>query len=73
MKEEEAIKKAIEYVNLFGYIQWNELKSIDRNNEMSVWTVLFSAKEKETGDIIPYSLEVNDLSGNITNLQMNND
>jgi len=29
MNKEEIIKKATEYVNLFGYIQWNELKTIN--------------------------------------------
>ena len=70
MNEKKAVEKAIEYVNLFGYIQWYELKSIEFNNESSIWKVRFSAKQNETKEIIPYELEVNNLSGNIANLQM---
>tara|TARA_B100001750_G_scaffold10944_1_gene8078 strand:- start:1041 stop:1262 length:222 start_codon:yes stop_codon:yes gene_type:complete len=70
MNEKEVVEKAIEYVNLFGYIQWHELKSIEFNNESSIWKVVFSAKQNETEEIIPYKLEVNSLSGNIANLQM---
>ena len=70
MNEKEVIEKAIEYVNLFDYIQWHELKSIEFNNETSIWKVVFSAKQNEVDEIIPYKLEVNSLSGNIANLQM---
>ena len=73
MNEKEVIEKAIEYVNLFGYIQWHELKSIEFNNENSIWKVVFSAKQNEVDEIIPYKLEVNSLSGNIANLQMMED
>ena len=73
MNEKEVVEKAIEYVNLFGYIQQHELKSIEFNNESSIWKVVFSAKQNETEEIIPYKLEVNSLSGNIANLQMMED
>ena len=73
MNEKEVVEKAIEYVNLFGYIQWHELRSIEFNNESSIWKVVFSAKQNETEGIIPYKLEVNSLSGDITNLQMMED
>ena len=73
MNEKEVIEKAIEYVNLFGYIQWHELRSIEFNNESSNWKVVFSAKQNETDEIIAYKLEVNSLSGNIANLQMMED
>ena len=45
MNEKEIIKKATEYVNLFGYIQWNELKTINFNNDSSTWIISFSAKQ----------------------------
>tara|TARA_B100000686_G_scaffold40870_1_gene42168 strand:+ start:1850 stop:2071 length:222 start_codon:yes stop_codon:yes gene_type:complete len=70
MNEKEVVEKAIEYVNLFGYIQWHELRSIKFDNESSIWKVVFSAKQNETEEIIPYKLEVNSLSGDIANLQM---
>ena len=73
MNEREVVEKAIEYVNLFGYIQWHELRSIEFNNESSIWKVVFSAKQNETEEIIPYKLEVNSLSGDIANLQMMED
>ena len=73
MNEKEVVDKAIEYVNLFGYIQWHELRSIEFNNESSIWKVVFSAKQNETEEIIPYKLEVNSLSGDIANLQMMED
>ena len=73
MNEKEVIEKAIEYVNLFGYIHWHELKSIEFNNATSIWKVVFSAKQNEVDEIIPYKLEVNSLSGNIANLQMMED
>ena len=73
MNEKKAVEKAIEYVNLFGYIQWHELRSIEFNNESSIWKVVFSAKQNETEEIIPYKLEVNSLSGDIANLQMMED
>ena len=66
MNEKEVVEKAIEYVNLFGYIQWHELRSIEFNNESSIWKVVFSAKQNETEEIIPYKLEVNSLSGNLS-------
>ena len=73
MNEKEVVEKAIEYVNLFGYIQWHELRSIEFNNESSIRKVVFSAKQNETEEIIPYKLEVNSLSGDIANLQMMED
>tara|TARA_Y100001960_G_C14753243_1_gene869730 strand:+ start:947 stop:1168 length:222 start_codon:yes stop_codon:yes gene_type:complete len=73
MNEKEVVEKAIEYVNLFGYIQWHELRSIKFDNESSIWKVVFSAKQNETEEIIPYKLEVNSLSGDIANLQMMED
>ena len=73
MNEKEVVEKAIEYVNLFGYIQWHELRSIEFNNESSIWNVVFSAKQNEAEEIIPYKLEVNSLSGDIANLQMMED
>ena len=73
MNDKEVVEKAIEYVNLFGYIQWHELRSIEFNNESSIWKVVFSAKQNETEEIIPYKLEVNSLSGDIANLQMMED
>ena len=73
MNEKEVVEKAIEYVNLFGYIQWHELRSIEFNNESSIWKVVFSAKQNETEEIIPNKLEVNSLSGDIANLQMMED
>ena len=73
MNEKKVVEKAIEYVNLFGYIQWHELRSIEFNNESSIWQVVFSAKQNETEEIIPYKLEVNSLSGDIANLQMMED
>ena len=73
MNEKKVVEKAIEYVNLFGYIQWHELRSIKFDNESSIWKVVFSAKQNETEEIIPYKLEVNSLSGDIANLQMMED
>ena len=73
MNEKEVVEKAIEYVNLFGYIQWHELRSIEFNKESSIWKVVFSAKQNETEEVIPYKLEVNSLSGDIANLQMMED
>ena len=46
---------------------------IEFNNESSIWKVVFSAKQNETEEIIPYKLEVNSLSGDIANLQMMED
>ena len=51
MNKEEIIKKATEYVNLFGYIQWNELKTINFDNDSSTWIISFSAKQNDTSDI----------------------
>ena len=73
MNEKEVVDKAIEYVNLFGYIQWHEIRSIEFNSESSIWKIVFSAKQNETKEIMPYKLEVNNLSGNIANLQMMED
>tara|TARA_B100000745_G_scaffold219024_1_gene145786 strand:+ start:404 stop:625 length:222 start_codon:yes stop_codon:yes gene_type:complete len=73
MNEEEIIKKATEYVNLFGYIQWNELKTINFDNDSSTWIVSFSAKQNDTNDIFSYTLEINEVSGDISNMQMIDD
>tara|TARA_Y100001949_G_C15764110_1_gene233469 strand:- start:333 stop:554 length:222 start_codon:yes stop_codon:yes gene_type:complete len=70
MNEEEIIKKATEYVNLFGYIQWNELKTINFDNDSSTWIVSFSAKQNNTSDIFSYTLEIDEVSGDISNMQM---
>ena len=73
MNEEEIIKKAPEYVNLFGYIQWNELKTINFDNDSSTWIVGVSAKQNDTNDIFSYTLEINEVSGDISNMQMIDD
>ena len=73
MNEEEIIKKATEYVNLFGYIQWNELKTINFDNDSSTWIISFSAKQNDTSDIFSYTLEINEVSGDISNMQMIDD
>lgn len=73
MNEEEIIKKATEYVNLFGYIQWNELKTINFDNDSSTWIVSFSAKQNNTSDIFSYTLEIDEVSGDISNMQMIDD
>ena len=73
MNEEEIIKKATEYVNLFGYIQWNELKTINFDNDSSTWIVSFSAKQNDTSDIFSYTLEIDEVSGDISNMQMIDD
>lgn len=73
MNKEEIIKKATEYVNLFGYIQWNELKTINFDNDSSTWIVSFSAKQNDTSDIFSYTLEINEVSGDISNMQMIDD
>ncbi len=70
MNKEEIIKKATEYVNLFGYIQWNELKTINFDNDSSTWIISFSAKQNDTSDIFSYTLEINEVSGDISNMQM---
>ena len=73
MNEEEIIKNATEYVNLFGYIQWNELKTINFDNDSSTWIVSFSAKQNNTSDIFSYTLEIDEVSGDISNMQMIDD
>ena len=73
MNEKEIIKKATEYVNLFGYIQWNELKTINFDNDSSTWIISFSAKQNDTSDIFSYTLEINEVSGDISNMQMIDD
>ena len=73
MNEEEIIKKATEYVNLFGYIQWNELKTINFDNDSSTWIISFSAKQNDTSDIFSYTLEIDEVSGDISNMQMIDD
>lgn len=73
MNKDEIIKKATEYVNLFGYIQWNELKTINFDNDSSTWIVSFSAKQNDTSDIFSYTLEINEVSGDISNMQMIDD
>ena len=73
MNEEEIIKKATEYVNLFGYIQWNELKTINFDNDSSTWIVSFSAKQNNTSDIFSYTLEIDEVSGDISNMRMIDD
>jgi len=73
MNKEEIIKKATEYVNLFGYIQWNELKTINFDNDSSTWIVSFSAKQNDTSDIFSYTLEIDEVSGDISNMQMIDD
>ncbi len=73
MNEEEIIKKATEYVNLFGYIQWNELKTINFDNDSSTWIVGFSAKQNDTNDIFSYTLEIDEVSGDISNMRMIDD
>jgi hypothetical protein len=73
MNEKEIIKKATEYVNLFGYIQWNELKTINFDNDLSTWIVSFSAKQNDTSDIFSYTLEIDEVSGDISNMQMIDD
>ncbi|MGE4595827.1 MAG: hypothetical protein HS050_00155 [Thaumarchaeota archaeon] len=73
MNKEEIIKKATEYVNLFGYIQWNELKTINFDNDSSTWIISFSAKQNDTSDIFSYTLEINEVSGDISNMQMIDD
>jgi hypothetical protein len=73
MNEKEIIKKATEYVNLFGYIQWNELKTINFDNDSSTWIVSFSAKQNNTSDIFSYTLEIDEVSGDISNMQMIDD
>ena len=70
MNEKEVVEKAIEYVNLFGYVKWHELKSIEFINEKSIWKVIFYAKQNESNEVIKYKLEVDNLSGDISNLQM---
>ena len=70
MNKEEAVEKSIEYVNLFGYVKWHELKSIEFINEKSIWKVIFYAKQNESNEVIKYKLEVDNLSGDISNLQM---
>ena len=70
MNEKEIIKKATEYVNLFGYIQWNELKTINFDNDSSTWIVNFSAKQRTSDENYIYKLHLNDISGNISDLQM---
>ena len=73
MNKEEIIKKATEYVNLFGYIQWNELKTINFDNDSSTWIISFSAKQNDTSDIFSYTLEIDEVSGDISNMQMIDD
>ena len=73
MNEKEIIKKATEYVNLFGYIQWNELKTINFDNDSSTWIISFSAKQNDTSDIFSYTLEIDEVSGDISNMQMIDD
>jgi len=73
MNKDEIIKKATEYVNLFGYIQWNELKTINFDNDSSTWIISFSAKQNDTSDIFSYTLEINEVSGDISNMQMIDD
>jgi hypothetical protein len=73
MNKEEIIKKATEYVNLFGYIQWNGLKTINFDNDSSTWIISFSAKQNDTSDIFSYTLEINEVSGDISNMQMIDD
>ena len=73
MNEKEIIKIATEYVNLFGYIQWNELKTINFDNDSSTWIVSFSAKQNNTSDIFSYTLEIDEVSGDISNMQMIDD
>ena len=73
MNKDEIIKKATEYVNLFGYIQWNELKTINFDNDLSTWIVSFSAKQNDTSDIFSYTLEIDEVSGDISNMQMIDD
>ena len=73
MNKDEIIKKATEYVNLFGYIQWNELKTINFDNDSSTWIVCFSAKQNDTSDIFSYTLEIDEVSGDISNMQMIDD
>ncbi|MCH2403649.1 MAG: hypothetical protein HS051_03825 [Thaumarchaeota archaeon] len=73
MNKDEIIKKATEYVNLFGYIQWNELKTINFDNDSSTWIVSFSAKQNDTSDIFSYTLEIDEVSGDISNMQMIDD
>ena len=66
MNKDEIIKKATKYVNLFGYIQWNELKTINFDNDSSTWIVSFSAKQNDTSDIFSYTLEIDEVSGDIS-------
>lgn len=73
MNKKNIVNKAIEYVNRFGYIQWDELKEISHNKKSSIWTVKFSAKQNETKEIFLYTLDIDDLSGNISNMQMTDD
>ena len=73
MNKDEIIKKATEYVNLFGYIQWNELKTINFDNDSSTWIISFSAKQNDTSDIFSYTLEIDEVSGDISNMQMIDD
>ncbi len=73
MNKDEIIKKATEYVNLFGYIQWNELKTINFDNDSSTWIVSFSAKQNDASDIFSYTLEIDEVSGDISNMQMIDD
>ena len=70
MKEEDVIEKAVKYVNSFGYIQWENLKEINYNNKSSTWIVKFSAKQRTSDENYIYKLHLNNISGNISDLQM---